>query len=43
MLPVPSIFITSTDGTIKFEYVNPDYKVRIDSGLLLAAAKASLI
>ena len=43
MLPVPSIFITTTDGTIKFEYVNPDYKVRIDPGLLLAAAKVSLI
>lgn len=42
LLPVPSVFITGIDGTIKFEYVNPNYKVRIDPELLLAAAKSSL-
>jgi peroxiredoxin len=42
LLPVPSVFITGTDGTIKFEYVNPNYKIRIDPELLLAAAKSSL-
>ena len=39
ILPVPAAFIIGTDGIIKFEYINPDYKVRIDAGLLLSAAK----
>ena len=42
LLPVPATFIVSTDGTIKFEYVNPDHRVRIKPDLLLAAAKAAL-
>lgn len=42
LLPVPSVFIVDQDGTINFTYVNPDYRVRIDPELLLAAAKASL-
>lgn len=41
MLPVPSVFITDPDGTIRFTYVNPNHRVRIDAGTLLAAAKAS--
>jgi peroxiredoxin len=40
LLPVPSVFVLGTDGTIKFEYVNPDYKVRIPPDVLLAAVKA---
>ncbi|MHC4618187.1 MAG: peroxiredoxin-like family protein [Planctomycetota bacterium] len=40
LLPVPSVFVVGTDGIIKFEYVNPDYKVRIAPEVLLAAAKA---
>jgi peroxiredoxin len=39
LLPVPSVFILGTDGIIDFAYVNPDYKVRIEPELLLAAAK----
>ena len=39
LLPVPSVFLVDTDGTIHFQYVNPDYKVRISGNLLLAAAK----
>ena len=39
-LPVPSIFIIGTDGVIKFEYVNPDYRVRLDPDVILAAAKS---
>lgn len=39
-LPVPSVFIIGTDGSIKFEYVNPDYRVRLDPDAVLAAAKA---
>jgi peroxiredoxin len=41
-LPVPSVFILGTDRKIRFEYVNPEYKVRIDGDVLLAAAAASL-
>jgi peroxiredoxin len=42
ILPVPAAFIVGTDGMIKFEYVNPNYKVRIKADLLLAAAKSAL-
>jgi peroxiredoxin len=42
LLPVPSVFIVGKDGKIGFTYVNPDYKVRIDPDVLLAAAKAVL-
>jgi peroxiredoxin len=42
ILPVPSAFIIGTDGMIKFEYVNPNYKVRIKADLLLAAARSAL-
>jgi peroxiredoxin len=39
-LPVPSVFIISGEGEILFEYINPNYKVRISSELLMGAAKA---
>lgn len=39
ILPVPSVFIIDKNGIIKFEYVNPDYKIRISEKLLLEAAK----
>lgn len=42
LLPVPSVFILGKDGMIRFEYVNPNYKVRITPDLLLAAAKSAL-
>ena len=42
MLPVPAVFLVGTNGLIQFEYVNPDYKVRLDPELLLAAAKIML-
>jgi peroxiredoxin len=41
-LPVPAVFIADTKGQIKFQYVNPDIRVRLDPDVLLAAAKASL-
>lgn len=41
-LPVPAVFIVKTNGIIQFEYVNPNYKIRLDPDILLAAAKASL-
>lgn len=39
-LPVPSVFLIGGDGVIRFVYANPDYKVRIDTEVLLAAARA---
>lgn len=41
-LPVPAVFIVGTDGFIKYVYVNPDYKVRLDTDALLGAAKNAL-
>ena len=42
VLPAPAVFIADKDGLIKFNYVNPDYKVRISSELLFQAARLSL-
>lgn len=42
LLPVPAVFIVGKDGIIKFEYVNPNYRVRIDPDLLLAGARFAL-
>lgn len=40
MLPVPGVFLTDAEGRVQFSYVNPDYRVRIPAGAVLAAAKA---
>lgn len=40
LLPVPSVFVVDTNGLVKFQYVNPDYKTRLDPNTLLAATKA---
>jgi peroxiredoxin len=40
ILPVPAVFIVRTDGMIVFEYVNPNYKVRLNAQVLLAILKA---
>ncbi len=40
MLPVPSVFVVNTEGVIAFEYINPNYKVRITSEMLLAAVNS---
>ncbi|MEX2231522.1 MAG: peroxiredoxin-like family protein [Cyclobacteriaceae bacterium] len=38
-LPVPSVFVLNQQGEILFEYINPNYKKRMDSGLLLAVLR----
>jgi peroxiredoxin len=38
-LPVPSVYVVDTNGRIQFAYVNPDYTVRLDPQLLLAALR----
>ena len=42
MLPVPSVFIADTDNIIQFSYVNRNYKIRLDSDVLLGAARSAL-
>lgn len=39
-LPVPAVFVLNTKGEILFEYINPNYKVRMPGDLLLAALKS---
>ena len=38
-LPAPAVFIVDAGGTVVFQYVNPDYSVRISPEVLVAAAK----
>jgi peroxiredoxin len=40
VLPAPAIFIVDQQGTVKFSYVNPDFKERPSETLILAAATA---
>lgn len=39
ILPVPAVFIVDENSIIQFEYVNPNYKVRLDGDILLKAAE----
>lgn len=39
ILPVPAVFIVDQEGVLQFEYVNPNYKVRLDEDILLKAAQ----
>jgi peroxiredoxin len=39
-LPVPSVFIVDGAGSIQFAYAHPDYRVRVPSEVVLAAAQA---
>lgn len=41
-LPVPATYVVSADGMIKFMYANPNYSVRLDPSILIAAAKSAL-
>ena len=42
-LPVPSLFILNEKSEILFEYINPNFKNRINGYLLLAAARVFAI
>ncbi len=41
LLPVPSVFVFDKKAKVRFTYVNPDYRIRIDPAVLLAAAKVA--
>lgn len=40
IIPVPTLMILNTKGEILFEHINPNYKERISTELVLAVAKA---
>lgn len=39
VLPVPAVYAIDTSGMIRFDFVEPDYKVRLPSDELLAVAE----
>jgi len=40
LLPVPSVFILDKAGTIRFEYINPDFKQRLNPDFLKTVANS---
>ncbi len=40
-LPVPSVFLLTPAGEVRFVHADPDYKVRLDPQAVLAAARAA--
>ncbi len=42
ILPVPAVFILDQEGVIQFEYVNPNFRVRVNPQLLIDAARYAL-
>ncbi len=42
ILPVPAALVINTEGTVRFAYVNSDYKKRVKTRDLLTAAEAAL-
>lgn len=39
ILPVPTVMVVDTNSEILFEYINPNYKVRLSAELLLSVLK----
>ncbi len=39
VLPIPAVYVIDSKGLIQFNYVNPNYKVRLHEELLLKAAE----
>lgn len=42
MLPVPAVLLYDGEGKLAFEYVHPDYTIRLAPEVLLAAARAAV-
>jgi peroxiredoxin len=40
VLPVPAIYLIDREGIVQFSYVNPNYRVRLEPSVVLAAARA---
>ena len=41
-LPAPAVFVIGADGKIAFHYVNPQFQIRIDPTVLMAAVRATV-
>ncbi len=39
LLPVPAVFLIDEGSSVRFSHVNPNYRVRLEPSLLLAAAR----
>ena len=39
LLPVPAVFLSNKEGIIEFQFVHPNYKVRLDPEVLLTVAR----
>lgn len=39
LLPAPAVYIVNREGKVRFNYVNPNYKERINGDILLTAAR----
>ena len=39
LLPVPAVYVIDEEAKVSFQYVNPDYRVRIPAKLVLEAAR----
>lgn len=39
ILPVPGVYLINKKGTIVFNYINPNYKIRLKESIILQAAK----
>lgn len=40
VLPVPAVYVIDGEGLVHFNYVNPNFKVRLDETVLLKAAES---
>lgn len=40
ILPVPAVYLINSKGEVVFNYVHPNYKVRVKESIILEAAKA---
>lgn len=41
VMAVPGVFLFNEEGKIRFQYVNPDYRIRLAPEVLMAAVKAN--
>ena len=39
---IAPVFVVGADGQIAFHYVNPNYRVRVDPAVLMAAVRAAV-
>ncbi len=41
-LPVPAVYVVDNEKKIHYNYVNPDYKIRVDHNIILSEVKSML-